>query len=38
MKEQAIMYGEKAVEISPEDPRLLSNLKWYRGEQHGTTP
>lgn len=37
MKEQAIMYGEKAVEVAPDDARLISNLKWYRGEQNGTT-
>jgi tetratricopeptide (TPR) repeat protein len=32
LKEQAIMYGEKAIEMSPNDKRLTSNMTWYRGE------
>lgn len=30
MKNEAIEYGIKAVELSPEDGRLLSNLEWYK--------
>ena len=30
MKDEAVEYGEKAVELSPEDERLLSNLEWYK--------
>lgn len=29
-KEKAIEYGEKALELSPEDGRLMTNLIWYR--------
>jgi tetratricopeptide (TPR) repeat protein len=29
-KEKAIEYGEKALELSPEDGRLITNLIWYR--------
>jgi glycosyltransferase involved in cell wall biosynthesis len=29
-KEKAVEYGEKALELSPEDNRLVSNLVWYR--------
>jgi glycosyltransferase involved in cell wall biosynthesis len=32
LKDQAIMYGEKALEMSLNDERLTSNMTWYRGE------
>jgi len=32
IKEEAIKYGEKALEYAPEDERLANNLKWYKGE------
>lgn len=33
LKKQAIMYGEQALSMNPEDSRLASNLKFYREEQ-----
>lgn len=32
MKTDAILYGEKALQLSPHDERLKKNLAWYRGE------
>ncbi len=32
-KEKAIQYGTKAVELNPNDPRLLTNLTFYSKEQ-----
>lgn len=32
LKEKAIEYGAKAVELDPNDGRLQTNLKWYKGE------
>jgi tetratricopeptide (TPR) repeat protein len=32
MKDQAVMYGTTACELSPSDQRLKTNLEWYQGE------
>lgn len=32
MKDKALEHGQEAVSLSPTDPRLLGNLKWYQGE------
>jgi hypothetical protein len=31
LKEKALEYGQKAVEIEPSNTRLLENLEWYKG-------
>lgn len=31
--ELAVEYGELAVEIAPDDPRLVDNLRWYMGQE-----
>jgi hypothetical protein len=32
LKDVALAQGQIACELSPEDPRLTENLKWYKGE------
>jgi hypothetical protein len=31
--ELAIVFGERALSVSPEHPQLLENMKWYKGEK-----
>jgi glycosyltransferase involved in cell wall biosynthesis len=33
LKDQALMYGKQALEMSPNDNRLAANMLWYSGEK-----
>lgn len=33
LKDQAVMYGVKALEVCPDDERLLANMAWYSGRE-----
>lgn len=30
---EAVEYGERALQLAPDDARLIENLRWYRGER-----
>jgi len=35
LKDQAAHYGREALRLSPNDPRLIENMKWYEGDKDG---
>lgn len=35
--EEALQYGERAAQMSPEDTRIVQNMVWYRAALGGTT-
>jgi Flp pilus assembly protein TadD len=33
LKDEALVHGQKALDLEPNDPRLVENMRWYRGEE-----